>query len=73
MIEQNEEWLVDCRYLSLDSLAPLLEERRGGNVDEEVRSSRPEPPNMPTSYATSSGLTRRAVVDALVRADGPLS
>jgi putative transposase len=27
VIEQNDEWLVGRRYLSLDSLAPLLEER----------------------------------------------
>jgi putative transposase len=36
IIEQNDEWLVGRRYLSLDSLAPLLEERREENVDEEV-------------------------------------
>jgi len=36
VIEQNDEWLVERRYLSLDSLAPLLEEPREGNVDEEV-------------------------------------
>ena len=36
VIEQNDEWLVGRRYLSLDSLAPLLEERREENVDEEV-------------------------------------
>jgi putative transposase len=35
VIEQNDEWLVGRRYLSLDSLAPLLEERREENVDEE--------------------------------------
>ncbi len=34
VIEQNDEWLVDRRYLSLDSLAPLLEERREN--EEEV-------------------------------------
>jgi putative transposase len=28
IIEQNDEWLVGRRYLSLDSLAPLLEEQR---------------------------------------------
>ena len=36
VIEQNDEWLVGRRYLSLDSLAPLLEERRDETVDEEV-------------------------------------
>jgi putative transposase len=36
VIEQNDEWLVGRRYLSLESLAPLLEERREGNIDEEV-------------------------------------
>ena len=36
VIEQNDEWLVGRRYLSLDSLAPLLEERREDDVDEEV-------------------------------------
>jgi putative transposase len=36
VIEQNDEWLVGRRYLSLDSLAPLLEERREEHVDEEV-------------------------------------
>jgi hypothetical protein len=35
VIEQNDEWLVGRRYLSLDSLAPLLE-KRGDNIDEEV-------------------------------------
>ena len=41
VIEQNDEWLVGRRYLSLDSLAPLLEERREGNVDEEVPALTP--------------------------------
>jgi transposase-like protein len=36
LIEQNDEWLVGRRYLSLDSLAPLLEERREEDIDEEV-------------------------------------
>ena len=36
VIEQNDEWLVGRRYLSVDSLAPLLEERREENIDEEV-------------------------------------
>jgi putative transposase len=37
IIEQNDEWLVGRRYLSLDSLAPLLEERgEKETVDEEV-------------------------------------
>src|SRR4051794_33947227 len=36
VIEQNGEWLVGRRYLSLDSLAPLLEERREENLDDEV-------------------------------------
>jgi transposase-like protein len=34
VIEQNDEWLVGRRYLSLDSLAPLLEER--SENEEEV-------------------------------------
>ena len=41
VIEQNDEWLVGRRYLSLDSLAPLLEERREENVDEEVPALTP--------------------------------
>jgi transposase-like protein len=36
VIEQNDEWLVGRRYLSLDSLAPLLEERRDQEHEEEV-------------------------------------
>jgi len=36
VIEQNDEWLVGRRYLSLDSLAPLLEERREDDDDEEA-------------------------------------
>ena len=36
IIEQNDEWLVGRRYLSLDSLAPLLEEQRDEDVDEEA-------------------------------------
>ena len=37
VIEQNDEWLVGRRYLSLDSLASLLEERRDNDpVQEEV-------------------------------------
>src|SRR5204862_470420 len=36
VIEQNDEWLVGRRYLSLDSLAPLLEERREESADKEV-------------------------------------
>ncbi len=37
VIEQNDEWLVGRRYLSLDSLASLLEERRDNeHHDEEV-------------------------------------
>jgi len=36
VIEQNDEWLVGRRYLSLDSLAPLLEERREDTDREEV-------------------------------------
>ncbi len=35
LIEQNDEWLVGRRYLSAESLAPLLEER-GDEEDEEV-------------------------------------
>ena len=34
VIEQNDEWLVGRRYLSLDSLAPLLEERGEENREE---------------------------------------
>jgi transposase-like protein len=34
VIEQNDEWLVGRRYLSLDSLAPLLE--RSDHDEEEV-------------------------------------
>ena len=41
VIEQNDEWLVGRRYLSLDSLAPLLEERREEDVDEEVPALTP--------------------------------
>ena len=36
VIEQNDEWLVGRRYLSLDSLAPLLEERSDQEEAEEV-------------------------------------
>jgi transposase-like protein len=37
VIEQNDEWLVGRRYLSLDSLASLLEERRDNeHQDQEV-------------------------------------
>ena len=36
IIEQNDEWLVGRRYLSLDSLAPLLEERSDQEDNEEV-------------------------------------
>ena len=36
VIEQKDEWLVGRRYLSLDSLAPLLEERRENTTDQEV-------------------------------------
>jgi putative transposase len=37
VIEQNDEWLVGRRYLSLDSLASLLEERREHeDHDQEV-------------------------------------
>ena len=39
VIEQNDVWLVSRRYLSLDSLAPLLEERREHNSNnKEVRA-----------------------------------
>jgi transposase-like protein len=34
VIEQNDEWLVGRRYLSLDSLASLLEERGERSVEE---------------------------------------
>jgi len=36
VIEQNDEWLVGRRYLSLDSLVPLLEERHEVRDGEEV-------------------------------------
>ena len=36
VIEQNDEWLVGRRYLSLDSLAPLLEERGEDTDSKEV-------------------------------------
>jgi putative transposase len=36
VIEQNDEWLVGRRYLSLDSLMPLLEERHEQKDEEEV-------------------------------------
>jgi putative transposase len=35
VIEQNDEWLVGRRYLSLDSLASLLEERRDTEDHDE--------------------------------------
>jgi putative transposase len=38
VIEQNDEWLVGRRYLSLDSHAPLLEERREHDNNEEVHA-----------------------------------
>jgi hypothetical protein len=36
VIEQNDEWLVGRRYLSLDSLSPLLKGRDEQNDPEEV-------------------------------------
>jgi putative transposase len=36
VIEQNDEWLVGRRYLSLDSLVPLLEEQHEENIEEEA-------------------------------------
>jgi transposase-like protein len=36
VIEQNDEWLVGRRYLSLDSLAVLLEEHSDSDGTEEV-------------------------------------
>ena len=36
VIEQNDEWLVGRRYLSLDSLAPLLEERSEHHEQETL-------------------------------------
>src|SRR6266545_3100182 len=36
VIEQNDEWLVGRRYLSLDSLAPLLQQRSDQQDQEEV-------------------------------------
>jgi len=58
VIEQNDEWLVGRRHLSLDAPAPLLEER-GDHEGQEVSSSpRPERPTItPTSYTTSWDLT----------------
>jgi putative transposase len=41
VIEQNDEWLVGRRYLSLDSLVPLLEERHEESDDEEVLALTP--------------------------------
>jgi transposase-like protein len=35
VIEQNDEWLVGRRYLSLDSLASLLEQRRDNDDNEQ--------------------------------------
>jgi hypothetical protein len=40
VIEHNDEWLLGRRYVSLDSLASLLEERRQENDDEEVPAHR---------------------------------
>jgi len=39
VIEQNDEWLVGRRYLSLDSLASLLEERGEGSTEEVLELS----------------------------------
>jgi putative transposase len=36
VIEQNDEWLVGRRYLSLDSLDSLLEERGEGSTEEAL-------------------------------------
>jgi len=41
VIEQNDEWLVGRRYLSLDSLGPLLEERAEQQDQEEVPALTP--------------------------------
>ena len=59
VIEQNDEWLVGRRYLSLDSLASLLEERREQRPRPRrcSHSPRPKPPTTPTSYTTSRDLT----------------
>jgi Transposase, Mutator family len=60
VIEQDDEWPVGRRCLSLDSLAPLLEQRREHEDNGTRRCShspRPEPPTTPTSYATSWDLT----------------
>jgi hypothetical protein len=35
-IEQNDEWLVGRRYLSVASMASLLEERPHRHTEEEV-------------------------------------
>jgi transposase-like protein len=35
-IEQNDEWLVGRRYLSVGSMEPLLEERLHRSQEEEV-------------------------------------
>jgi hypothetical protein len=47
--------------LSLDSLAPLIEEQREDHVDEEVPAltAAEQPTILPTSYATSWDLTCR--------------
>jgi hypothetical protein len=55
VIEQNDEWLVARRYLSLDSLAPLLEGRSEHADKEEVLELTTPEQSMitPASYTTS--------------------
>jgi hypothetical protein len=36
VIEQNDEWLVGRRYLSVHSMAAVLGERKRNDVEEEV-------------------------------------
>jgi hypothetical protein len=36
VLELNDDWLVGRRYLSLDSLAPVLDERTSNDEEQEV-------------------------------------
>ena len=65
-IEQNDEWLVGRRYLSVESISEVLrfETDPPTKTDKEANeSSRPEPPTAsptsgaPNSYTTSRDLT----------------
>lgn len=51
VIEQNDEWLVGRRHLSLDSLTPLLQERydKEEHTEEVPALTAAWPPIMPTS------------------------